>query len=204
MAITVITDKDIGFGLHIAENKLAVNVEDLAIPVDVKLAGVDIDKDGKTMKFTLSDDSVIERDISDFLAVDTDTKIVEGRFDVDGQSLILTDSEGEEIPVDFAGLVDFILGEVEQALQDVSNGAKEAADAAKEVAEAAQAAADAAKEAADQAAKDSADADAEQDKEIEALKAEIEALKAAKPTGIQVLSLGGEELGYLVSAADVA
>ena len=88
--------------------------------MDVKLAGVDIDKAGKKMKFTLSDGTEIEKDIADFLAVDTDTKIVSGRYDVAGTSLILTDSNGDEIPVDFVGLVDGVLADVDAKISPVA------------------------------------------------------------------------------------
>lgn len=124
MARLIVTDQDIGHGLKIENKKVVVDIAALNIPVDVKLAGVDIDKTGKKMTFTLSDDTVIEKDIADFLAVDTDTKIVSGRYDVPGTSLILTDSNGGEIPVDFVGLTDTINAEIDAKIAPVAERVK--------------------------------------------------------------------------------
>lgn len=130
MTRLIVTDQDIGHGLKIENKKVVVDIAALNIPVDVKLSGVDIDKTGKKMKFTLSDGTEIEKDIADFLAVDTDTKIVSGRYDVAGTSLILTDSNGDEIPVDFVGLTDAIDAEIDAKIAPVAERVKALEDTA--------------------------------------------------------------------------
>ena len=158
MSVVVITSEDLGLGLKVENQKVVVDRDSLAIPVDVKLAGVQVDKQAQTMKFTLSDGSEITQNIADFLAVDTDTKIVSGAYA--GNKITLTPSEGDAIEIDLATFANEVKDAVAQA----------------------------------QAAKDQ-----EQDAKIAAL----EAKAATKPTGIEVQSLGGTTLGYLVPAEAV-
>lgn len=179
MAITVITNNDLGTGLKVENQKVVVDVAALAIPVDVKLAGVDVDVAAKKMKFTLSDGSEIERDVSDFLVADTDTKLTSGTYA--SNKITLTDSAGGNVEVDLATLVQEINASIDAAKEEAKQAA--ATDASSKV--------DAAKQELQQA--------------LDAADAKITALEnKPKPTGVELTSLGGTSLGYLVSAADVA
>ena len=187
MAYTVITNEDLGKGLKIESNKVVVDRDVLSIPVDVKLAGVSVNKAEHKMTFTLSDGTSVEQDIADFLAVDTDTTLVSGTYA--DNKLTLVDSANHNVEVSLAGFASEIKAAAEAKAGELVNAAKES-----------------------QATKD-----AEQDGKITALEqakvaleakdaelaGKITALEGKKPTGTLVNSLGGVALGYLVSAADV-
>lgn len=118
----VLTPEDLGTGLKVQESKVVVDVAALNIPVDVKLSGVAVDKDAKTMKFTLSSGDVITQDIADFLAVDTDTKIKSANLE--GSTLnIVSDLNGTEtlITVDLHGLLDDVSRDVDAVKADINS-----------------------------------------------------------------------------------
>lgn len=165
MSYQVITPADLGNGLKVEENKVVVDVAALNIPVDIKLAGVDVDVAGKKMTFELSDGSRIERDVSDFLVADTDTKVTGGS--VAGNTLTLTLSEGVPVEIDLSPLLTAVDGKIDAKVNPVDT---RLATAEGKLAEA---------------------------------ERKIAELEARKPTGTEVVSLGGTSLGYLVSAADV-
>lgn len=177
MSIVVITNEDLGTGLKIESNKVVVDRDALSIPVDVKLAGVQVDKQAQTMKFTLSDGSEITQNIADFLAVDTDTKIVSGSYA--DNKITLVPSEGDNIEINLAA---FATAVKDAAVAEAGTAADQKVAAAVEAAKQ------------EQAAKDQA-----QDAKIQALEAQA----ATKPAGIEVQSLAGTTLGYLVPASAV-
>lgn len=106
--IVLITDQDIGTGLKVEAQKLVVDRDALAIPVDVKLAGVSLDRVQKKLTFTLSDQTVIEQDVTEFLAVDTDTTLTSGELDVGNKRIKLVDSEAAEVHIDISAILDGI------------------------------------------------------------------------------------------------
>lgn len=184
--IVVLTPEDLGNGLMVENNKVVVNVAELNIPVDVKLSGVDIDKTAKVMRFTLSSGDVIERNIEDFLAVDTDTTLASGAYA--SNTITLTDSASNTVTVDLAALVGEIEGKIAQAKGEAVNDANTAATSALST------------HIAEQEAKNT---------QLETKDAELaDAISAIqntpKPEGVLLTSLGGVNLGYLVkNAADV-
>lgn len=194
MAIQVITPADLGKGLKIEDNKVVVNRDDLSIPVDVKLAGVVVNKAEHKMTFTLSDGTNIEQDIADFLAVDTDTTLTSGSYA--GNKITLVDSANHSVEVDLSTFATEIKDAAATKAGELVNAAKEA-QATKDSEQDAKIAALEPKVQALEAAKGTLEA-----KDTE-LAGKIAALESKKPTGTELVSLGGTSLGYLVSAADV-
>lgn len=119
----VITPKDLGRGLKIEKRKVVVDIDALNIPVYVKLAGVNVDKNAKKMTFEFSDGTTIEKDIADFLAVDTDTKPTDIKVENGVISLILSD--GVELSADLDEFTDnlrnYVKEQVDLARQDAES-----------------------------------------------------------------------------------
>lgn len=188
MAITIITPEDLGTGLKVEGAKVVVDRDALTIPVDVKLSGVEVNKDEKKMKFTLSDGTSIEQDIEDFLHVDTDTKVTSGSYAE--KKITLRDSENGEVVIDVAGLV-------EAAVSEASVDAASKVEAEKE--------ARVAKEALIDGKIDELETKTEGlTSKVTKLEESIENIKAGKPEGVVVNSLGGVKLGYFVKEATEA
>lgn len=205
MAFTVITPKDLGTGLKVESNKVVVDVAALSIPVDVKLSGVSVNKEQHKMTFTLSDGTNIEQDIADFLTVDTDTKIVSGSYA--DSKITLVDSANQNIEVDLATLVTEVKGAAEAKATELVNGLKDTfdnklADVDAKIAPAVapvSAKVDAL-EPRVQALETAKGALEAKDQELEA---KVAQLQNRKLNGVELTSLAGESLGYLVTAADV-
>lgn len=180
MAIQVITPADLGKGLKVEDNKVVVNRDDLSIPVDVKLAGVVVNKAEHKMTFTLSDGTNIEQDIADFLTVDTDTTLTSGSYA--RNKITLVDSANHNVEVDLSSFAEEIKSAAEEKAGELIYTAKE-----------------------EQAAKDQeliSKVVGVEDKNRE-LETRVNTLENKKPKGIELVSLGNTTLGYLVSENDV-
>lgn len=186
-AIRVITPDDLGTGLKVEGNKVVVNRDELNIPVDIKLAGVEVNKAAQTMKFTLSDGTHIEQNIADFLAVDTDTTLTSGAYA--GNKITLTDSAQGTVEIDLATLVQEIKAAAEQKAGELVQAAKTELGQKDTEIEGKVTALEQAK-----SQLETKDADLER---------RLAAVEGTKPTGIQVTSLAGTTLGYLVDASAV-
>lgn len=201
MAFTVITPKDLGTGLKVESNKVVVDVAALSIPVDVKLSGVSVNKEQHKMTFTLSDGTNIEQDIADFLTVDTDTKIVSGSYA--DSKITLVDSANQNIEVDLATLVTEVKGAAEAKATELVSAAKTDLEGKINDVDAKIAPVSAKVEALEprvQALETAKGALEAKDQELET---KVAQLQNRKPTGVELTSLAGESLGYLVTAADV-
>lgn len=201
MAFTVITPKDLGTGLKVESNKVVVDVAALSIPVDVKLSGVSVNKEQHKMTFTLSDGTNIEQDIADFLTVDTDTKIVSGSYA--DSKITLVDSANQNIEVDLATLVTEVKSAAEAKATELVNAAKTDLESKINDVDAKIAPVSAKVEALEprvQALETAKGALEAKDQELEA---KVAQLQNRKLNGVELTSLAGESLGYLVTAADV-
>lgn len=119
MTYSVITASDLGTGLKVEQNKVVVDVAALNIPIDVKLAGVNVDKVSQTMEFVLSDGAKVTTNIADFLMVDTDTKVKSGSY-ADG-SITLTLTDESTVAIDLATLKSEITSAYTQAVSAVDS-----------------------------------------------------------------------------------
>lgn len=201
MAFTVITPKDLGTGLRVESNKVVVDTAALNIPVDVKLSGVSVNKEQHKITFTLSDGTNIEQDIADFLTVDTDTKIVSGSYA--GNKITLVDSANQNIEIDLATLVTEVKDAAEAKAGELVNAAKTDLEGKINAVDAKIAPVSAKVDALEPRVQALETAKGTLEAKDQELEAKVAQLQNRKLTGVELTSLAGESLGYLVTAADV-
>lgn len=98
----VLVPEDMGRGLKIEGNKVVVDTAALELPVDVHLSGVRLDETGKKLIFTIDGISdPVEVDVAKLFGTDTVVTAVV----LDGTTLKITSSNGDEVSTDLAPLL---------------------------------------------------------------------------------------------------